>query len=516
MGAILYQTDRVVDDDFFRLAGTEGFAVSHLATGSFLFAGARGESHISVFELSAGGVLSHVQHLSPRSNRLLDGVGELATVTLPDDEYVLTTSRFDNGFQGYRITSNGTLRVDDFLRDDVVPDPTDDTPGVRDGGDELALFGADSIVGYEVDGVAHFAIGATFDGGVQIVRYLEGGVIEPVSNVFDTEETHLAGLEDIAMADVAGQRFLIGVSPDEGGLSVFSLSDAGDFTNTFNLATGPAINLGVLTSVETVAIGDQTFVIIGGRGNWPISSFRLEADGALTLIDRVTGNEAVNLFNTFALTSFEADGKTFLAAGSDRGGVSFFRVGDNGALTLVMEEGHLNRSVAPTDTFHIEQFGDKTYIISGGGIGDGITISRFFTDPKGESVIGGASDELLIGTPKGDVIIGGDGNDRIKGKSGHDRILDGDGKDQVWGGPGRDVFEFAADGKQDKLRDFQDGFDLIDLSAASNVDDLSDFSLTQLNANTVLLEIGSERLFLKGYQNGDLGVADLTSDDFIL
>ena len=122
---------------------------------------------------------------------------------------------------------------------------------------------------------------------------------------------------------------------------------------------------------------------------------------------------------------------------------------------------------------------------------------------------------MLIGTPKGDVLIGDGGDDRIKGKSGHDRILDGHGKDQVWGGPGRDVFEFAHDDKQDKLRDFQDGFDLIDISAAPGVDDLSDVTLSQVNASTVLMDIDGEALFIRGYQNGELSVAQLDASDFI-
>lgn len=515
MSAIVYQTDRITGDATAALAGTEGFAVSHLVSASFLFIGARGASSINVYEFSSSGRLTYVQDLGPRSNRLLDGVGELATVSLPDDEYLLTTSLYDNAFQGYRVTANGTLRVKDYLQDDVIRDPTDDSPGVSDGGDALALYGADSIVGYDVGGVAHFAVGAAYDGGVTILRYLEGGVIEHVSNTFDTADFHLSGVEDIALAETSFGRFLISVSPDEEGVSVFQVSDAGALTNTFNLATGPEISLGVLTTAATVSIGDQTFVFIAGRGNWPISAFKLEADGTLTLTDRVTGSEAVNLFNTYALTAFQAEGKTFLAAGSDRGGVSIFRVGDNGALSLVHEDGHLNRRVETTDALHVEQFDGKTYLIAGGGIGDGVTVSRFFASPKGDGVVGSAANETLIGTPKGDILIGDGGNDRIKGKSGHDRILDGPGKDLVWGGPGRDVFEFIHDDKQDKLRDFQDGFDLIDLSDAPDIDDIGDLVFTQMNANNVRIEIDGELLFVRGYQNSPLAIAQFGDDDFI-
>ncbi|MEO1613652.1 MAG: hypothetical protein AAFU55_15050, partial [Pseudomonadota bacterium] len=103
----------------------------------------------------------------------------------------------------------------------------------------------------------------------------------------------------------------------------------------------------------------------------------------------------------------------------------------------------------------------------------------------------------------------------IKGKSGHDRILDGVGKDLLWGGPGRDVFEFIHDDQQDKLRDFQDGLDLIDLSDAPGVDDLTDLDITQVNVANVKIEIDGELLFIRGYGNDALDVAQLGPEDFI-
>ena len=90
--------------------------------------------------------------------------------------------------------------------------------------------------------------------------------------------------------------------------------------------------------------GGETFLYRAGRGNWPIHAFRLGDDGTLTLIDRVTGEEAANVFNPFAMRAFEADGKDFLAVGGDTGGISVFRIGSKGGLTLVSEHGHLRPS----------------------------------------------------------------------------------------------------------------------------------------------------------------------------
>lgn len=516
MGAFLYETARVADapDNF--MGGALGLTVAHLATGPHLYVTSRAESGMTLFDLSPGGTLDKVMQVGAAGARHLSGAGETTWVTLPDREYIVVTSFYDNAVQGYSLSSSGRFTSDDVLFDDVEYDPTDGSDGFRDGGAETALFGADSIEQYRVGGVAHLLVGGSYDGGVTLVRYHEFGVIEHVANLFDAPDTHLAGIDDMALVENGAGRFLIGVSSAEKGASVFRVTDEGAFENLFNLASGEDVGFGRLTRVETADVGGQTLVFTAGIGNTPLHVFRLEANGALTLIDSVSGTEAENIRKPYALRVFEAEGKDFLAVGGDTGGLSVFRIGAAGAVDLVMEQGTERPSrTDPTREIIVEHFGDKTYLITAGQQGDGVTVHRFFTDAKGAETVGGEGDDRLIGKFKGDILIGGAGDDVIKGKSGRDRILDGDGKDQVWGGPGADVFEFADDDKQDKLRDFQDGLDVIDLSADAGIEDMGGLALSQVSDSTVLLSIGEEKLFIQASGGADLSVADFSDADFI-
>jgi Ca2+-binding RTX toxin-like protein len=69
---------------------------------------------------------------------------------------------------------------------------------------------------------------------------------------------------------------------------------------------------------------------------------------------------------------------------------------------------------------------------------------------KQATIVGGAGNNVIVGTKDHDVIVGGAGNDRINGKGGHDTVCGGPGNDRIEGnrgsdhldgGPGNDVLE---------------------------------------------------------------------------
>lgn len=99
---------------------------------------------------------------------------------------------------------------------------------------------------------------------------------------------------------------------------------------------------------------------------------------------------------------------------------------------------------------------------------------------------GMAGNDRLWGRGGNDLLFGGEGNDQIHGDAGNDRIDGGAGQDKLYGGPGADVFIFrsAADTsrtKNDTVRDFEPGIDIIDLS--------------QIDANT---DVAGDQAFVLG------------------
>lgn len=128
-------------------------------------------------------------------------------------------------------------------------------------------------------------------------------------------------------------------------------------------------------------------------------------------------------------------------------------------------------------------------------------------DKGSDTVDGGAGNDTVRGDGGADFVSGGDGDDRVRGGKGKDEVSGGDGDDRVDGqngndilngnagsdiyngGAGADTFVFEADGVRDTIKDFQDGLDLIDISAFG-LSEAADLSMTQISVDRVMIDLG--------------------------
>lgn len=120
--------------------------------------------------------------------------------------------------------------------------------------------------------------------------------------------------------------------------------------------------------------------------------------------------------------------------------------------------------------------------------------------------------ETLNGNGANNLIDGGGGNDTIRGRNGRDTLLGGAGDDRLIGGAAADLFVFAPGGGRDRVIDFQDDFDRIDLSgyAALGVDGIEDLTIRS-NAAATFIRLdfdASVEIRLLGIAAGQLTEAD--------
>jgi Ca2+-binding RTX toxin-like protein len=100
---------------------------------------------------------------------------------------------------------------------------------------------------------------------------------------------------------------------------------------------------------------------------------------------------------------------------------------------------------------------------------DFVNLAQLPTDSS-DYLLGTSGSDNINGLAGNDTIAGLDGNDSINGGAGSDILIGGLGKDVLFGGIGSDIFDFnsAAESlsgaNRDVIRDFQAGFDRIDLS----------------------------------------------------
>ncbi|WP_421701872.1 calcium-binding protein [Aliiroseovarius sp.] len=162
----------------------------------------------------------------------------------------------------------------------------------------------------------------------------------------------------------------------------------------------------------------------------------------------------------------------------------------DGALLLGKEHFIFAGSVSGGDTGGGDTGGGDT---GGGDTGDYNVIQALEEDSQTK------------GTKENDQIIGSDGRDDLRGENGDDRLIDGDGNDVLRGGNGADTFVFTSAGDKEVIADFNQGDDVIDLSAfnLSGWDALADGFTVQHDTN----DPNKSRVYLWFDTDGD-GVDD--------
>jgi Ca2+-binding RTX toxin-like protein len=125
-----------------------------------------------------------------------------------------------------------------------------------------------------------------------------------------------------------------------------------------------------------------------------------------------------------------------------------------------------------------------------GGEGDDVLIGLagqdiLIGDAGSDILNGGADNDVLDGGQRADDLDGGEGNDSLTGGAGNDKLRGGAGDDVLEGGAGSDRFiydEVAWGG--DEISDFDNGVDLIDLSASGLT--FADLTIIQFGSDTLI------------------------------
>lgn len=160
--------------------------------------------------------------------------------------------------------------------------------------------------------------------------------------------------------------------------------------------------------------------------------------------------------------------------------------------------------------------GDGNDRVKGNG-GDDIALGGDGND----RVIGGGGDDTLSGGEGRDRVKGGGGDDLVNGGGGNDRVIGGNGVDTLDGGSGSDRYNgglgadtliFEVDGVSDKINDFEDGLDLIDVSAfgIGDIDAIIETG-SQVGLDAVIDFGGGDTIVIEDTQLSQIG-----ADDFIL
>lgn len=242
------------------------------------------------------------------------------------------------------------------------------------------------------------------------------------------------------------------------------------------------------------------FVFTPAVGGLAVTAGRLTGAtvqaGSVTLV-KVTGwNIAASDFANNALSGRFGTVLDLMFAGNDNitgTGAADFLIGERGADIIRAGRG-ADRA----------EGGVGADILYGGGGND-----QLRGDGGNDVVTGDAGNDTLSGNAGRDVLTGGAGRDSLDGGGGNDRLFGAGGADRLKGGAGQDVFVFGANDGRDRIQDFREGTDKIEINDPAI--DFEDIGFATSGGNAVLT-IGStivtvERGALIAWDAGDFILA---------
>ena len=136
-----------------------------------------------------------------------------------------------------------------------------------------------------------------------------------------------------------------------------------------------------------------------------------------------------------------------------------------------------------------------------------------------DKLSGSAGDNRIWGGSGNDAIDGGLGNDNLAGDAGNDTLIGGIGLDTLFGGTGndlltggadKDVFVFKTGSQADRITDFLDGTDKIDLAGFAAVTDFADLMANHAvqSGSAVVISYGSDELTIENFTLAKMDASD--------
>ena len=338
------------------------------------------------------------------------------------------------------------------------------------------------------------------------------GALSVVDQLTDGPAAFLDDISDAVAYEIEGVTYLALSSETENAVSVFAVSDIGQFTAKGDIGAADGIGMSAVSAIETATIMGQTFLVVASSGSSAISVLRMTETGAPAIADHVNDDLKTRFSNVTNLDVLEYEGHVFVVATGSDDGFSLLSLLPNGRLVHRASVEDTTTNALSGASAAALWVSDDTLQIAAAGLGD-IGLSQFQVDLStlGSVLTGEGS---LLGTVGDDVIVGQARNDTILGGAGDDILVDGEGVDTLTGGSGADLFVLTADGMDDTITDFSPGTDKLDLSAYRLLYDVSQLGIAP-TVSGAILTFGLETVTLVRDTNQTITAQDLTTEGIL-
>lgn len=276
----------------------------------------------------------------------------------------------------------------------------------------------------------------------------------------------------------------------------FVVSD--DFTFSYAISGSNANNLGVTLNSTN---GDIYAIRQGGTKDltqgYELTAERLVTSGGAAstffvfskelrpgvtekIYVQISGSEVPDFTSASAFRNWTADRSLTQFPANDP-------LGPN--TTLAVSDLVANGSRLGEDVITLDVDWDDDLVSTGGG-DDSVTgnarANRMDLGFGDDTASGAGGNDTILGGLGADSLMGAAGNDSLNGGFGRDILMGGDGDDILTGGARADRFVFAVNAGSDRITDFRNDVDILDLRAFNLTETQLTPRLAQLGDNVVI------------------------------
>lgn len=279
---------------------------------TYLFASAADDHAVNVFSVAADGALTLVQSVVTGPILELLGATGISTAVVGGQTYLLVSSQTDDGIAVFSVAANGMLTSTFNLTDDL----------------SLALDRAYRSTVVEVAGESFMVVPGLLDDGLNVFKVEAGGTLTTVQTIFDDATLKLNGADQVVSAMIGSKTFVFVTGANDAGISVFAMAAGGVLTNVFNLSDDASLAMTTPRGLTTVTIDGALYLAVAGLGEQALQLLEVAADGSLTNAGVFFNNADAHLTSPFSVATATVGGNTFVI-NSDftESGLSVFRLG---------------------------------------------------------------------------------------------------------------------------------------------------------------------------------------------
>ncbi len=297
------------------ISGARGLDTAVIGGSTYLYVTAGGTGGVAVYRVNSGGTLTSI------GNNIISHLGgsadDLITVRVGSNTYGYVTSRDNDRLAGILLSSSFSFRV---LTQQLLSD-TDSSLYELNGaiGLATAVVGSNTylyVTGRDDHGITVFRIPSV---STQSLTY-----IAAYSDTFDIE---LNGADSVTSAYIGGTPYLFVTGFIDDGVSIFRINNDGTLFHVSRITDTSSAALNAASAVTTAVLSGNTYLFVGGYFGAGISGFRISGGGGATHINTVSDTSLNELNGVSDITTAVVGGNLYLfAAGEEDDGVSVFWV----------------------------------------------------------------------------------------------------------------------------------------------------------------------------------------------